>query len=146
AMGSVIEKIIPGAEIPNAVLIMFGAAIFAGFLLNRTILGRYTLALGSNEEATRLSGVNVNFWKTMVYTVCGFFAGIGGVLMTALGLGGTSRSGGEGTVMGTRIGAFGMSVLVHGLPTMSIEREWQIVIPGGILILAVYMDVIRRRA
>jgi ribose transport system permease protein len=166
AMGSLVEKIIPGAEIPNAVLIMFGAAIFAAFLLNRTILGRYTFALGSNEEATRLSGVNVNFWKTMVYTVCGLFSGIAGVLMAsrlnsaqpALGqgyeldaiaavvIGGTSLSGGEGTILGTIIGAFVMSVLVNGLRIMSIEQEWQIVITGGILVAAVYMDVIRRRA
>lgn len=166
AMGSLVEKVIPGFEIPNAVLILFGAAFFAGFLLNSTILGRYTFALGSNEEATRLSGVNVNFWKTMVYTVCGFFAGIGGVLMAArlnsaqpaLGqgyeldaiaavvIGGTSLSGGEGTIMGTIIGAFVMSVLTNGLRILSVPQEWQIVVTGGILIVAVYLDVIRRRA
>ena len=147
-------------------LILFGAAFFAAVLLNRTILGRYTFALGSNEEATRLSGVNVNFWKTMVYTVCGLFAGLGGVLMgarlnsaqPALGqgyeldaiaavvIGGTSLSGGEGTVLGTIIGAFVMSVLTNGLRILSVPQEWQTVVTGAILIVAVYMDVIRRRA
>ena len=77
AMGSILGKIIPGFEIPNAVLILFGAAIIAHLILSRTILGRYTYALGSNEEATRLSGVNVASWKTAVYTLCGFFSGVG---------------------------------------------------------------------
>lgn len=166
AMSSILGSIFPGFDIPNAVLILFGAAILAGFLLNRTILGRYTFALGSNEEATRLSGVNVNFWKTMVYTVGGLFAGLGGVLMAArlnsaqpaLGqgyeldaiaavvIGGTSLSGGEGTILGTIIGAFVMSVLTNGLRILSVPQEWQIVVTGAIVIGAVYLDIIRRRA
>ena len=83
AMGSILGKIIPGFELPNAVLILFGAAFIAHIILSRTILGRYTFALGSNEEATRLSGVNVVGWKTAVYTLGGLFSGIGGVLMAA---------------------------------------------------------------
>src|SRR6266508_1110786 len=83
AMGSVLGKIIPGFEVPNAVFIMFGAAIIANIILTRTILGRYTFALGSNEEATRLSGVNVAVWKTAVYALGGFFAGMGGVLIAS---------------------------------------------------------------
>ena len=83
AMGSVLDKIIPGFEIPNAVLILFGAAFLAHIILSRTILGRYTFALGSNEEATRLSGVNVNVWKTAVYALAGMFSGIGGVLIAS---------------------------------------------------------------
>ncbi len=166
ALGSLIGKVFPEFEIPNAVLILFGAAIVAAFLLNRTVLGRYTFALGSNEEATRLSGVNVKFWKTLVYTVGGLFAGLGGVLMAArlnsaqpaLGqgyeldaiaavvIGGTSLSGGEGTIMGTIIGAFVMSVLTNGLRILSVPQEWQIVVTGAILIGAVYLDIIRRRA
>ncbi|MGL4651743.1 MAG: ABC transporter permease, partial [Caldilineaceae bacterium] len=67
AMGSVTERIIPGFDLPNAVLIFFGAAVVASIILNRTILGRYTFALGSNEEATRLSGVTVDRWKILVY-------------------------------------------------------------------------------
>jgi ribose transport system permease protein len=83
AMGSILGKVIPGFDIPNAVLILFGAAIIAHLILSRTILGRYTYALGSNEEATRLSGVNVAAWKTAVYTLGGLFSGVGGVLMAA---------------------------------------------------------------
>ncbi|CAG1016831.1 Ribose import permease protein RbsC [Anaerolineales bacterium] len=165
AMGSILGKIIPGFEIPNAVLIMFGAAIIAHLILSRTILGRYTFALGSNEEATRLSGVNVASWKTAVYSLCGLFSGLGGVLMAArlnsaqpaLGagyeldaiaavvIGGTSLSGGEGSILGTIIGAFIISTLTNGLRILSVPQEWQMVVTGGIVVLAVYLDILRRR-
>ena len=165
AMGSVLGAIIPGFDIPNAVLILFGAAIVAHLILTKTVLGRYTFALGSNEEAARLSGVNVDAWKIAIYTLGGAFAGLGGVLIAArlnsaqpaLGagyeldaiaavvIGGTSLSGGEGTILGTIIGAFIISVLTNGLRIMSVPQEWQIVVTGAIVILAVYMDIIRRR-
>ena len=99
----------------------------------KTILGRYTFALGSNEEATRLSGVNVDRWKIAVYAVGGLFAGLAGILIAArmnsaqpsvgMGyeldaiaaavIGGTSLSGGEGSIVGTIIGAFIISTLTH---------------------------------
>jgi ribose transport system permease protein len=165
AMGSILGKIIPGFEVPNAVLIMFGAAIIAHLILSRTILGRYTFALGSNEEATRLSGVNVAAWKTAVYTLCGLFSGMGGVLMAsrlnsaqpALGagyeldaiaavvIGGTSLSGGEGSILGTIIGAFIISTLTNGLRILSVPQEWQMVVTGSIVVLAVFLDILRRR-
>jgi ribose transport system permease protein len=165
AMGSVFGKIIPGFEIPNAVLFLFVAAIFASLILSRTILGRYTYALGSNEEATRLSGVNVASWKTAVYTLCGFFAGLAGVLISArlnsaqpaLGagyeldaiaavvIGGTSLSGGEGTILGTVIGAFIISTLTNGLRILSVPQEWQMVVTGAIVVMAVYLDILRRK-
>ncbi|MCB8981569.1 MAG: ABC transporter permease [Ardenticatenaceae bacterium] len=151
--------------IPYAVLIFFGAAIVASIILNKTILGRYTFALGSNEEATRLSGVNTDKWKTAVYTLAGLYSGLAGVLIAsrlnsaqpALGagyeldaiaavvIGGTSLSGGEGTILGTVIGAFIISVLTNGLRILSVPQEWQIVVTGGILIVAVYADMLRRR-
>jgi ribose transport system permease protein len=165
AMGSILGKVIPGFEIPNAVLILFGAAIIAHLILSRTILGRYTYALGSNEEATRLSGVNVAVWKTAVYTLGGLFSGVGGVLMAArlnsaqpaLGagyeldaiaavvIGGTSLSGGEGSILGTIIGAFIISTLTNGLRILSVPQEWQMVVTGGIVVMAVYLDILRRR-
>jgi ribose transport system permease protein len=165
AMGSVLGRIIPGFDVPNAVFIMFGAAILAHLILSRTILGRYTFALGSNEEATRLSGVNVAVWKTAVYTLCGLFSGIGGVLMAsrlnsaqpALGagyeldaiaavvIGGTSLSGGEGSILGTIIGAFIISTLTNGLRILSVPQEWQMVVTGAIVVLAVFLDILRRR-
>ncbi|NJN93744.1 MAG: ABC transporter permease [Anaerolineales bacterium] len=164
AMGSVLGAIIPGFDIPNAVLILFIAALIGGIILSKTILGRYTFALGSNEEATRLSGVNVAVWKTSVYALCGVFSGLAGVLIAArlnsaqpaLGvgyeldaiaaavIGGTSLSGGEGTILGTIIGAFIISVLTNGLRILSVPQEWQIVVTGIIVITAVYLDIIRR--
>jgi ribose transport system permease protein len=165
AMGSILGKVIPGFDIPNAVLILFGAAIIAHLILSRTILGRYTYALGSNEEATRLSGVNVAAWKTAVYTLGGLFSGVGGVLMAArlnsaqpaLGagyeldaiaavvIGGTSLSGGEGSILGTIIGAFIISTLTNGLRILSVPQEWQMVVTGAIVVMAVYLDILRRR-
>jgi ribose transport system permease protein len=162
AMGN----LIPGVNIPNAVVILFAAAIIASLILGKTILGRYNFAIGSNEEATRLSGVNVDAWKMAIYTLCGIFAGLGGVLMSsrldsaqpALGagyeldaiaavvIGGTSLSGGEGTILGTIIGAFIMSTLINGLRIMSVPQEWQMVVSGVIVIGAVYADIVRRRA
>lgn len=158
-------NLIPGLGIPNAVLIFFGVALVASLILSKTILGRYNFAIGSNEEATRLSGVNVNRWKIAIYALCGVFSGIAGILMAsrlnsaqpALGqgyeleaiaavvIGGTSLSGGEGTILGTVIGAFIMSVLTNGLRILSVPQEWQTVIIGVVVIGAVYADIIRRR-
>jgi len=165
AMGSVTGEIVPGFAIPNAVIIFFAVALLSGFLLNRTILGRFTFAMGSNEEAVRLSGVNVDRWKTIVYVVCGLICGVAGIVIAArlnsaqpaLGqgyeldaiaaavIGGTSLSGGEGTILGTVIGAFVMSVLTNGLRILSVPQEWQTVMTGVIVIFAVYADILRRR-
>jgi ribose transport system permease protein len=161
---SLIGSLIPALPIPNSVLILFLLAVLAAVALNKTLFGRYTFALGSNEEAIRLSGVNVDLWKIAVYTVGGAICGIAGLLIAsrlnsaqpALGqgyeldaiaavvIGGTSLSGGTGTITGTMIGAFIMSVLVNGLRVMSVEQEWQIVVTGLIIIAAVYMDILRR--
>jgi ribose transport system permease protein len=157
AMGSILQ-------IPNAVIVFFGAAIVASLILTKTVLGRYTFAIGSNEEAARLSGINVDAWKIAIYALCGFFTGLAGVMMASrlnsaqpsLGqgyeleaiaaavIGGTSLSGGEGTILGTVIGAFIMSVLTNGLRILSIPQEWQTVITGIIVIVAVYVDILRR--
>ena len=163
-MGSVLGTIIPGFAIPNGVLIMFGCAVLASLILTKTVIGRYCLAIGSNEEAVRLSGVNVVFWKTSIYALSGLLVGIGGVVIAArlnsaqpaLGvgyeldaiaaavIGGTSMSGGEGTIVGTIIGAFIISTLTNGLRIMSVPQEWQIVVTGLIIISAVYLDILRR--
>jgi ribose transport system permease protein len=164
-MDSLVGSLISGLDVPNAVFFLFGAAIVAGLILGKTVLGRYAFAIGSNEEATRLSGVNVDFWKAAVYVVCGVFSGLGGVIIgsrlnsaqPALGagyeldaiaavvIGGTSLSGGEGTILGTIIGACVMSVLINGLRILSVAQEWQLVVTGAIVIVAVYADVLRRR-
>jgi len=164
AMGSILS-FIESFKIPNAVLIFFALAIVASIILNKTIFGRYTFAIGSNEEAVRLSGVNTNRWKIAVYAFSGAICGIAGIIIAsrlnsaqpALGpgyeldaiaavvIGGTSLSGGEGTILGTVIGAFIMSVLTNGLRIMSVPQEWQIVVTGVIIIFAVYVDMLRRK-
>lgn len=162
---SSITHLIPGLEVPNGVFVMFGVAIIASIVLNRTIFGRYVFALGSNEEAARLSGMNVDFWKIVTYSVSGMICGVAGLLVSsrlnsaqpALGLGyeldaiaavvigGTSLSGGRGTILGTIIGAFIMSVLTNGLRVMGVQEEWKIVVTGVIIIIAVYVDIVLRK-
>jgi ribose transport system permease protein len=161
AMGS----LIPGIDVPNIILVFVGCAIIAAFILGRTILGRYLYAIGSNEEAARLSGVRTVRWKASAYVISGLFAGVAGVVIAArlnsaqpaVGfgyeldaiaaavIGGTSLSGGEGSIFGTFIGAFVISVLTNGLRLLSVPPELQIVITGCIVVLAVYLDIVRRR-
>ena len=163
--GSLIGEFIPSMPIPNGVLILFLVAGITAWILSRTALGRYCFALGSNEESVRLSGVNTDRWKIAIYSLAGAIVGIGGLLIAsrlnsaqpALGLGyeleaiaavvigGTSLSGGRGTILGTLIGALIMAVLTNGLRIMSVAQEWQTVVTGAIIILAVYADMIRRR-
>jgi len=165
AMGSVLGDILPGFNIPNAVVIFLLMSVLASLILTKTSLGRYNFALGSNEEATRLSGINVDKWKIAIYALSGLFCGIAGILMSsrlnsaqpALGqgyeleaiaavvIGGTSLNGGEGTILGTVIGAFIMSVLTNGLRILSVKQEWQTVVIGIVVIFAVYADLLRRR-
>lgn len=167
SMGNLIDfsAVVPGLVIPNAVLIFFGLALLMGFVLNKTLLGRYTFALGSNEEAVRLSGVNVDRWKIGIYTLAGGIVGLAGIIISsrlnsaqpALGqgyeldaiaaavIGGVSLAGGEGSILGTVIGAFIMSVLINGLRILSVPQEWQITVTGLIVIFAVYADILRRR-
>lgn len=162
---SSISQLIPGLEIPNGVFVMFAVAIVGAIILNRTIMGRYIFALGSNEEAARLSGMNVDRWKIATYALSGLICGIAGLIISsrlnsaqpALGMGyeldaiaatvigGTSLSGGRGTMMGTIIGAFIMSTLINGLRVMGVHEEWQIVVTGVIIVAAVYIDIVLRK-
>jgi ribose transport system permease protein len=159
-------NLIPGVNFPNAVLVLILATVVAGILIRRTILGRYTFAIGSNEEATALSGINVARWKIIIYTLAGLFTGLAGVMISArLGsaqpatgagyelqaiaavvIGGTSLAGGKGSIVGTVIGALIISVLNNGLQLMSIPQEWQNVILGVVILVAVYADMARKRA
>jgi len=163
--GSLIGAVVPGLPVPNGVVILFVLALAISWVLNRTTLGRYCFALGSNEEAVRLSGVNADGWKVAIYALAGGICGIAGLLIAsrlnsaqpALGLGyeldaiaavvigGTSLAGGRGSILGTIIGALIMSVLLNGLRILSVAQEWQTVVTGVIIIAAVYADMLRRR-
>jgi ribose transport system permease protein len=165
AQDSWIGLLMPALPLPNSVLVLLIAALLGSVLLKQTLLGRYAVAMGSNEEAARLSGIAVARWKMAVYALSGALCGVAGLLMAsrlnsaqpALGqgyeldaiaavvIGGTSLSGGKASMLGTLIGALIISVLANGLRLLSIAQEWQIVATGLILILAVYADQLRHR-
>lgn len=153
---------IPG--IPNAAVILIVLAVIAAVLLNKTLLGRYALAIGSNEEATRLSGVNVRLWKTLVYVTAGVFMAAGAILyaartgvvqpaeglgmelnvIAAVVIGGTSLMGGRANILGTLVGALLMQTLITGLQMLQVNQSWQFVVTGVIVLAAVFADNVRR--
>ena len=140
--------------------------IVAALLLHKTKFGRYTFAIGSNEEAARLSGIDVDKWKILVYTVCGIFCGLAGIFyaaayttitpgtgngqemngITAVVIGGTSMAGGSGTMVGTLIGVFIMAVLKNGLSACGLQAPWQTFFTGVVVIGAVLLDIQRNKA
>ncbi|HEX2986538.1 MAG TPA: ABC transporter permease [Caproiciproducens sp.] len=150
---------------PTGIILLAVFFVVAWFLLNKTRLGRYTYAMGSNEEAVRLSGVNVRKWKILVYTLCGFFVGISAIVyaatyttvipgtgnglemnaIAAAVIGGISMSGGIGTLSGTVIGAFLMSVLKTGLMSMGLQGHYQTFFTGLVVVLAVLLDIYRNK-
>ena len=161
------KKLATGELIPyvaNAALIFVVLTVVATFLMNKTLLGRYALAIGSNEEATRLSGVNVRLWKIIIYVVAGVFMAIGAILYSARSglvqpaegvgmelnviaaavIGGTSLSGGRASIPGALVGALIMETLKKGLIMMSIAQDYQYVVTGIAILLAVAVDNIRR--
>ena len=155
--------LIPG--LPNAVLITVVLAIIAAVVLSKTKLGRYDYAIGSNEEAARLSGVDTRKWTIYIYMFAGAFTGVAGVVLAArLGsaqpqigsgyelqaiaaviIGGTSLLGGRGSILGTVIGALIMNVLINGLRIMSVQTEWQNIVVGVVVLVAVFFDSMRNR-
>lgn len=158
AMGEVIP------QVPNGVVILVILAIIAGIMMNKTSIGRYALAVGSNEEATRISGVNTLRWKVLAYVICGVFTGISGILMSSrligaqptLGqgyemyaiaaavIGGTSLRGGRASIFGAVIGAVTIQTIFNGLTVMGVQDQWQKVVLGAVVLLAVWVDIMRR--
>lgn len=150
--------------IPFPVFLMVLAAAVGHFLLTRTRFGRYTYAIGSNTEATRLSGVNVTRYVTLIYTFAGLLCGFAGVILAsrlstgqptagtgyeldviaACVIGGASFSGGEGTIIGAIIGALIMGVLRNGCNLLDVSVFWQQIAIGLIIIVAVFIDQYRK--
>ena len=150
----------------NAFVLFIVGIIVAWIVYSRTILGRYMQAIGSNEEAARLSGINTSNWKVGVYTLSGFFVGMAALFyaavystitpgtgagqemhgITGVIVGGTSMAGGSGTMVGTLIGVFIMSVLKNGLPACGLQAPWQNFFTGIVVIGAVLLDIQRTKA
>ncbi|MCZ0703036.1 ribose transport system permease protein [Natronobacillus azotifigens] len=146
---------------PTGIFVLIFFAIVMGIILAKTKVGRYILALGSNEEATRLSGVNVDRYKLISYVISGFFMGLAGVAYAStyttilpgegLGfeldaiagviIGGTSLVGGVASITGTMIGVMIMAVLQTGLPYIGLQPHYQVLITGIVILVAVLADV-----
>lgn len=151
--------------IPFPIVILVLTFILCAVLLSKTTWGRYMYAVGGNELAARASGINVNKVKMMVYTICGGLAGLAGILLTsristgqpnagmgfeldaiaAAIIGGTSTSGGTGTMIGTLLGALLIGVISNGLDLMNVSSYYQLVIKGLIIIGAVVLDSMNNR-
>jgi ribose transport system permease protein len=153
-------------EIPYLVVIAGAVALVFGIVLALTRFGRHTYAVGSNEEAARRAGINVDRHLIKVYALAGTLSGLAGFMslarfatttigghstdnlqaIAAVVIGGTSLFGGIGTVLGTVAGVFIPAVLENGFVILGVQPFWQEVAVGGVLILAVYLDQLRRRA
>ena len=149
----------------SAIIVFIGVCVLAYLILHKTLLGRYTYAIGSNREAARLSGIKVDKWTIVIYALSSLFAGFAGLIMTSrlnsaqpqLGpgyeteaiaasvIGGTSMAGGEGSILGVIIGVVIISELSNGLRVMAVSQEWQSVIIGAVLVASVYFDQLRNK-
>ena len=152
--------------IPMLTIIALVVLIIGGVLLHKTRFGRYTYAIGSNEEAARRVGIKVSGHLIKIYALTGFLAGVAGLLslaqyatttiagqsltnlnvIAAVVIGGTSIFGGEGSIFGTVVGLFIPAVLLSGFTILGVTPYWQTVAVGSVLIAAVYIDQSRRAA
>ena len=150
---------------PLGFLWMIILVLLMEYILNHTKFGRYTIAIGSNKEAAALSGINTKFYHVMVYVVCGLFTGLAaiayaavtptvqpgtgaGLEMDAIGVvfvGGVAATGGYGSVIGTFVGIFVIMLLKTGLPYIGLQANWQQIITGIVLIVAVLIDILKEK-
>jgi erythritol transport system permease protein len=151
--------------LPTSVWILIVVALAAAYVAKYTPIGRHIFAVGGNERAARMSGIRVDRVKMFVYMFSGFCAAIVGLVISselmashpatgnsfelnaiaAAVLGGTSMSGGRGTIGGTIIGAFVIGILSDGLVMMGVSSFWQMVIKGIVIVVAVVIDQAQRR-
>ena len=149
--------------IPTPVITMFIVFIIAVFLLNRTKIGRHIYAVGGNDRAAEFSGINIAKVKFVVFAFSGIMAGLAGVTIAsrlysgtctsgdgaemdaiaAVVVGGTSMAGGSGKLGGTLIGVLIIGILNNGLNLMGINSNWQYIVKGAVILLAVYVDFLR---
>lgn len=165
AEGGWYRSLISYNGIPTGLLILLAVAVICAIILNKTRAGRYILCIGSNEEAVRLSGVNVKKWKMLAYVICGTLVGIAAIFfvaayttvqpgygdqynneaIAACVMGGTSMAGGVATISGTIISVLIIALLQQGILAIGFTKDYQYIITGLIVIAAVYSDVIARR-
>ena len=158
---SLVRMKIGNTDVPTGLLILLVIAVICAIILNNTKAGRYILCLGSNKEAVRLSGVNVKKWEMLAYVICGILAGVAAIayvgsyttVQPGLGdtfnndaiascvMGGTSMAGGVASIGGSIIGVLIVSLLQEGILAMGFQKDYQYVITGIIVLLAVYADV-----
>ncbi len=154
-----------GTVVPIGIIFILVLVVIMSFVLNHTKVGRYTIAIGSNKEATRLAGVNVKFYHMLAYIISGLFAGLAGVAyaatyatiypgsgagfeLDAIGgaiVGGVSASGGVGTIFGTFLGVLVICLMKVGLPFIGLQANWQQIFTGIVLIVAVLVDVVKKK-
>ena len=155
----------PVLNLPVAVILMLLLYLIAWVVMERSVLGRHIYAVGGNPEAARLTGIRVNAVLMFAYTLCGFLAGVGGIIMAsqlrsgaptygltyelyviaAVVVGGTSLSGGEGKIVGTLIGAFIIGVIQNGMNLTNIESYTQKVVLGLVILAAVLFDRLKQK-
>ncbi len=155
-----------GGRLPVPVLVLVVTGALAALILARTYTGRAMFAIGGNEEAARLSGIDVRRRKLVIYALSGLFAAVAGIVLAArltsaqpqaamgyeldaiaaVVIGGASLSGGSGKASGTLIGALILAVLRNGLNLLSVSAFWQQVATGLVIALAVLLDTLRRRS
>ena len=156
----------PPAGLPASLILVAVCAIGLWFFLDRTSMGRHIFAIGGNPQAARVSGINVDKVLVIVYMICGCFAGLSGLLLAgrtdsgfpnagigveldaiaAVIIGGASFFGGRGTVIGVLAGVLIMGILRNGLNINNVSAFWQQILIGLVIIFAVWIDVLRRRA
>ena len=150
--------------VPVPVIIYLGVALIGYFVLSQTTFGRYIYAIGGNREAARLSGIPVDVYRIIVFSICSFTAGISGLILAsrvnsgqpiagtgweldviaAVIIGGTSLFGGRGGIVGTVIGSLFLGVLRNGLNLLNVSPFYQQVFIGLLIIIAVVLDRFRR--
>ncbi|MDC9822184.1 ABC transporter permease [Devosia sp. ZB163] len=156
----------PPAGLPASLIVVAVSAVVLWFFLEKTNMGRHIFAIGGNPQAARVSGINVDRTLVVVYMISGFFAGLSGLLLAgrtdsgfpnaglgieldaiaAVIIGGASFFGGRGTVIGVLAGVLIMGILRNGLNINNVSAFWQQILIGLVIIFAVYIDVLRRRA
>lgn len=159
------RSIVKVGSIPVGLIIFLIVAVVCAIILNKTKIGRYILSLGSNKEAVRLSGVNVKKWEMTAYIICGILVGISALFYVAAYttvqpgygdqynneaiagcvMGGTSMAGGLASISGTVIGVFIIALLQEGILALGFTKDYQLIITGIIVIVAVFSDVVARR-